>query len=259
MKGGTSVKIAISGKGGVGKTTISAAMVKRFAKDFNVLAVDADPDISLGSVLGLPEDKVLALPAIVEMKELINEKLGGDGAYYSLNPKVDDVLENYSIKHGSIRLLKMGAVKKGGSACYCRENTFLNALLKSLIVTSEDVVLLDMGAGIEHLTRGTSKGVDVMLIVTEPSKVSVGTAKVIAKLAREIGVKSIFFIANKIRKEEEIQFLKFNLEGEKLIGSIPFSEEVLDMAMGKSADDVPALNTGIENIYQMLLKYQSNN
>ncbi len=249
------MKIAVSGKGGVGKTTISAAIIKRFAQDFQVFAVDADPDISLGSVLGLPEDEVLALEPIVEMKDLINEKLGGVGAYYSLNPKVDDVLKKYSITHGNIRLLKMGAVKKGGSACYCRENTFLNALLKALIISNDDVVLLDMGAGIEHLTRGTAQGVEVMLIVTEPSKVSVTTAKVIAKLAREIGVKSIFFVANKIRKEEEINFLKANLEGEKLIGIIPFSEEVLDMAMGiKCTDDVPALNAGIENIYQELLK-----
>jgi len=189
------------------------------------------------------------------MKDLINEKLGGDGAYYSLNPKVDDVLDNYAITHGNIRFLKMGAVKKGGSACYCRENTFLNALLKSLIVSSGEVVILDMGAGIEHLTRGTAQGVDVMLIVTEPSKVSITTAKVIAKLAREIGVKSIFFIANKIRKEEEIEFLKANLEDEKLIGSIPFLDEVLDMAMGiKNADDIPVLNAGIDIIYQELLK-----
>lgn len=249
------MKIAVSGKGGVGKTTISAAIIKRFAQDFQVFAVDADPDISLGSVLGLPEDKVLALEPIVAMKDLMNEKLGGDGAYYSLNPKVDDVIENYSIAHGNIRLLKMGAVKKGGSACYCRENTFLNALLKSLIVANEDVILLDMGAGIEHLTRGTAQGVDVMLIVTEPSKVSVTTAKVIAKLAREIGVKSIFFVANKIRKDEEVDFLKANLEGEQLIGIIPFSEEVLDMAMGlKSTGDIPVFNAGIENIYQELLK-----
>ncbi|KUO65846.1 MAG: carbon monoxide dehydrogenase [Gracilibacter sp. BRH_c7a] len=249
------MKIAVSGKGGVGKTTISAAIIKRFARDFHVFAVDADPDISLGSVLGIPEDRVLALEPIVEMKDLINEKLGGDGAYYSLNPKVDDVLGKYSITHGNIRFLKMGAVKKGGSACYCKENTFLNALLKSLIISSEEVVILDMGAGIEHLTRGTAQGVDGMLIVTEPSIVSVTTAKVISKLAREIGVKNVFFVANKIRKEEEVNFLKSNLQGEKLIGSIPFSEEVLDMAMGiKGADDVPALNAGIENIYQELLK-----
>lgn len=249
------MKIAVSGKGGVGKTTISAAMIKRLAQDYNVFAVDADPDISLGSALGFPEDRVLALEPIVTMKDLINEKLGGEGAYYSLNPKVDDVINNFSIKYENIRLLKMGAVKKGGSACYCRENTFLNALLKTLIISSDDVVLLDMGAGIEHLTRGTAQGVDVMLIVTEPSKVSVTTAKIIAKLAREIGVTSIFFIANKIRKEQEIDFLKSNLEGENLIGSIPFSEEVLDIAMGiESSGDIPALNVGIENIYQELLK-----
>lgn len=249
------MKIAVSGKGGVGKTTISAAIVKRFAQYMDVIAVDADPDISLGSVLGLPEDRVLALEPIVEMKDLINEKLGGEGAYYSLNPKVDDVLDRYSIKHGNIRLLKMGAVKKGGSACYCRENTFLNELLRSLVISSKEVVLLDMGAGIEHLTRGTAKGVDVMLIVTEPSMVSVATSKVIAKLAREIGVKSIFFIANKIRRQEEIYFLRSNLEGEELIGSVPFSEDILDMAMGlKSADDVPVLKSGIENIYRELLK-----
>ena len=252
------MKIAVSGKGGVGKTTVSASLIKRFAQDnFNVIAVDADPDISLGSVLGFPDEEIIKLLPIVEMKDLIAERLGGEGAYFSLNPEVDDIFDEFAYRQGNIRLLKMGAVKKGGSACYCRENTFLNALLKALITPSKDIVILDMGAGIEHLTRGTAKGVDVMLIVTEPSKVSLATAKIIAGLAREIGVKKIYFIGNKIRNIEEAEFLKSNLIDEEIIGNLAFSDEVLDSAMGKKVDNIPVFNAGIENIYQNLCSYTS--
>lgn len=252
------MKIAVSGKGGVGKTTVSAALIKRFAQDnFNVIAVDADPDISLGSVLGFPDEEIIKLLPIVEMKDLIAERLGGDGAYFSLNPEVDDIFDEFAYRQGNIRLLKMGAVKKGGSACYCRENTFLNALLKALITPSKDIVILDMGAGIEHLTRGTAKGVDVMLIVTEPSKVSLATAKIIASLAREIGVKKVYFIGNKIRNIEETEFLKSNLIDEEIIGNLAFSDEVLDSAMGKKVANIPVFNAGIENIYQNLCSYTS--
>jgi CO dehydrogenase maturation factor len=167
------MKIAISGKGGVGKTTISAGLVKLFSnKGHRVYAVDADPDVSLGTTLGLSTEEVESLTPLVEMKEVIQEKSQGGGAFFALNPRVDDVIEQYSIKIGNISFLRMGGIKQGGSACYCKENSFLNSVLNTLLFEQDDVVILDMSAGIEHLTRGTSDGVDLMLIVTEPTRVS---------------------------------------------------------------------------------------
>lgn len=249
------MKIAVSGKGGVGKTTISAYLSKKFAQEgYHVYAVDADPDVSLGTVLGLENSQVTNLKPIVDMREVIASKSGGDGAYYSLNPNVDDVLDQYSIDIDKIKFLKMGAVKQGGSSCYCRENSFLNSLMNSLLLNKEDVVVLDMGAGIEHLTRGTSKGVDVILVVTEPTKVSVQTANVVSRLASELGIEQVKFVGNKIRNKEELEFLQTNLEGGELIGHIAFNHEVMDLAMGKKEQNISVLQSEIENIYQELKK-----
>lgn len=249
------MKIAVSGKGGVGKTTVSAYLAKKFAQEgYQVYAVDADPDVSLGTVLGLETSQVVNLKPIVDMREVIAAKSGGGGAFYSLNPNVDDVLEEYSINLGKIKFFKMGAVKQGGSSCYCRENSFLNSLMSSLLLNKDDVVILDMGAGIEHLTRGTSKGVDAIVIVTEPTTVSVHTANVVATLAHELGIENVKFAGNKIRSKRELEFLEANLKGGDMIGHIAFSEDILDLAMGKEVSDIPALNAGIENIYQELNK-----
>jgi len=230
------MKIAISGKGGVGKTTVSAGIIKYFASKGNqVFAVDADPDISLGTVLGLSDETIDNLKPIVDMREVIAQKTGGDGAFFSLNPDVDDLVEGYVVTKGNIFFLKMGAVKQGGSSCYCRENTVLNALVGSLLIKEKEFVVLDMGAGIEHLTRGTANGVDLMLVVTEPSLVSVQTSRTVKKLANEIGVKNVKFIGNKIRSEKEINFLKTKLPSKDILGFIPFSNEVMEAAMGMNS------------------------
>lgn len=226
------MKIAVSGKGGVGKTTISASLINFFLnKGFKVFAVDADPDVSLGAVLGIDNDSVEGLKPIVEMREVISQKSGGGGAYFPLDPNVEDILEEYIIKKGNLFFLKMGAVKQGGSSCYCRENTVLNALVNSLLLKKKEIVVLDMGAGIEHLTRGSSGGVDLMIIVTEASKVSVNTALTIKKLAQELGVKKINFIGNKIRTEKEKEFLKNILPPNEILGFVEYNEEVLERAM----------------------------
>lgn len=227
------MKLAISGKGGVGKTTIASNLIKHFAdQGYHVYAVDADPDTSLGMTLGLPEEKLGNLKPIVGMRQLISERTGGNGAYFSLNPEVETLLDDYTIKHGNIKFLKMGAVKPGGSACYCRENTVLNALINSLIVKRQEMVVLDMSAGIEHLTRGTARGVDLMLIVTEPTLVSVQTALVVQKLASEIGVKKIKFVGNKLRNAKDEEFILNHLPPGDVIGLIHFQTEILDQAAG---------------------------
>ncbi len=226
------MKIAISGKGGVGKTTISAGLVKFFSNQgHRVYAVDADPDVSLGVTLGLPAREVEQLTPLVDMKEVIEGKSQGGGAFFDLNPKVDDVIEDYSLKIGNIRFLRMGGIKQGGSACYCKENSFLNSVLNTLLFDQDDVVILDMSAGIEHLTRGTSQGVDLVLVVTEPTRVSVQTARVVQKLAKDMGIARVKVLGNKIRSQREEDFFKSQFSPGDIIGAIPFDERVLEMAM----------------------------
>ena len=225
------MKFAVSGKGGVGKTTLSANLAFQMRdKGYNVFAIDADPDLSLGTVLGLSEEEIDKLQPIVEMRDLIVERTQGDGAMYVLNPEVDDVWQKFSIDVNGIRFLTMGAVKKKG--CYCLENTFLNSLINSIVIKTKEAVLLDMGAGIEHLTRGTSRGVDCLIIVVEPSVVSTDTAKVTRGLAEEIGIKNIYYVGNKIRSEKEIEFLKTRVPAENILGCISYNDYLLDQAMG---------------------------
>lgn len=249
------MKIAISGKGGVGKTTISANLAKLFAlKGYNVYAVDADPDSSLGLSLGFSEDELSRIKPIIEMEELIGE-IAGEGAFYTLNPLVNDIADKFSINLSGIKFLRMGGIKQGGSACYCRENTFLRAVVNSLLLDTKDVVILDMGAGIEHLTRGTAQGVDMMLIVTEPGRSSVQTARIVEKLAKEVSVKAVKFIANKVRNEKEEIFIMSNFNKQELLGVIHFDEDISDKSMGTVQTDnrLGVDNPEIEGILNKLL------
>lgn len=235
------MKLAISGKGGVGKTTVAAALIRYLLEqDYQVFAVDADPDLSLGSVLGLEDSTVEQLKPIVEMREVIAARTGGDGAYFSLNPAVDDLIQQFCWVDGKLTFLKMGAVKQGGSSCYCRENTVLNALVNSLILHHQEAVVMDMGAGIEHLTRGTAQGVDLMLVVLEPSRVSLHTANVVKGLADDLGIKKVKFIGNKVRNQLEQEFLLSSLPTGDLWGILPLDEGVLQGAMGLPA--TPSVN-----------------
>ncbi|MDN5325866.1 MAG: dehydrogenase maturation factor [Moorella sp. (in: firmicutes)] len=248
------MKLAISGKGGVGKTTIAAGLIKYFAgQGYQVYAVDADPDTSLGMVLGLPEERLGTLKPIVDMRQIIAERTGGEGAFFSLNPEVDSLLEDFTIKKDNILFLKMGAIKPGGSTCYCRENTVLNAMINSLLLKRREMVVLDMGAGIEHLTRGTARGVDTMLIVTEPTLVSIQTARVVQKLASELGIEQIKFIGNKLRHPRDEEFILNHLPSDDVIGLIPFQPAILDQAAGITGTD-SSIATGITELAARLIE-----
>ena len=249
------MKIAVSGKGGVGKTTISASLAKFFqTRGFHVYAVDADADSSLGLELDIGEDELDKIKPMVEMKDLI-EEFAGDGALYTLNPEVDSVIREYSVDAGGIRFFRMGGIKKGGSACYCRENSFLKALMNALIMDTKDIVILDMGAGIEHLTRGTSASVDLMIVVTEPGRASVQTARTVEKLAKELGIREIKFVANKLRNEKEREFIRLNFKPDEMLGTLSFDDAIAESAMGGKKRPDKAYNQELEDLLYKIAKY----
>ena len=223
------MKIAVSGKGGVGKTTLTALLCKSFQKSgYRVFALDADPDANLAATLGFPELEEIV--PVVKMKELISERTGVQpgsiGAFFKLNPRVDDIPERFSVTHNGIRLLVMGKVKKAGSGCYCPENAFVRELVGHLLLEKDEVVIMDMEAGVEHLGRGTACDVDSFIIVVEPGKRSLETAKRVKELIQEMGVKRYSIVINKVRNEDDRAFVEKFFPGDKIIGTIAYSDEI---------------------------------
>lgn len=200
------LKIAISGKGGVGKTTVAAILCRLLAdQGVQVLAVDADPDANLGMALGFAPAELAAVRTIAQDKELIEERTGAEpgqpGQWFTLNPRVNDIPDQYIATHCGVRLLQMGSTGKGGSGCACAENTLLKTLLSHLIIDREEAVIVDMEAGIEHLGRGTAQAVDAFIVVVEPGQRSLATARTVARLAADLGVTRIYAVANKVSKD----------------------------------------------------------
>jgi CO dehydrogenase maturation factor len=225
------MKIAISGKGGVGKSTIAAALALTAAKKGGrVLALDLDPDANLASALGIPHAEQSTIVPISQQIALIEERTGAKvkqyGQVFKINPEVSDVANNYAYDHNGISLLVVGAIKSGGSGCACPENTFVRALVTDLVLYKNETLIMDMEAGIEHLGRGTAQGVDVMIVVVEPGQRSVDCALSIVRMAGELGIKKIAFIANKVNGQEDEAFLKSALPGREFAALLPFSERL---------------------------------
>lgn len=242
------MKIAITGKGGVGKTTLTALLAQAYADaGRQVLAVDADPSPCLAGGLGFPDELRARLSPISEMDELIYERTGARpgtvGGFFTINPRVDDIPDRFSVIHRGVRLLEMGAVDIGGSGCICPESAMLKTLFTHLLFRREDVLLLDMYAGVEHLGRATVDFVDSMVIVVEPTRRSLGTAAQIKKLANDIGLTRLWLVGNKVRNAEEAAFLEAEASGIPLLGTLPADLAVQEAdRLGIAVyDHVPAL------------------
>lgn len=249
------MKLAVSGKGGVGKTTIAAALIKYLARTCQaVYAIDGDPDACLAAAIGIPDSEAESIKPVAEMKDVIKAK-SGEGMIYTLNPKVDDVLDDYCYRHGAIRFFRMGSVKKGGSECYCRESTFLHALVSSLLLDRNEAVVMDMSAGIEHLTRGTAGGVDLMMVVVEPNRNSINTARLVIQMARDLGIRKVAVVGNKIRSEKDKGYISGFFSPDELIGFVGFSDDLLERsrdsgAVGVNEDELD----GIKEVYERIIR-----
>jgi len=236
------MKIAVSGKGGVGKTTFSALMIRAFNdQQKHVLAIDADPDANLAAAIGIPDAETIT--PISEMKDLIynrtESKPGSIGGFFKLNPKVDDLPDALSAKFENIKLMRLGGVKKGGAGCICPESTLLKALITHVVLARNEVVIMDMEAGIEHLGRATAQSVDKLLVVVEPGRRSIDTARNIKKLASEINMDAIAIIGNKIRGAKDEDFLKQHLSDYDFLGFLPYDDALIEADLnGVSPFDV---------------------
>jgi CO dehydrogenase maturation factor len=246
MDGG--LKIAVTGKGGVGKTTVAAMLSHLAARDgLRVLAVDADPDANLAAALGIPREERERIVPLSERRALIEERTGARvreyGQIFKLNPKVSDIAESESARFRGISLLVLGAVERGLSGCACPENVLLRALLADLILYKEDCVIVDMEAGLEHLGRGTAQGVDLMLVVVEPSRRAVETAASIRRMAEEIGVKRVAVFGNKSAGAADEAFLVQAFSEDGYLGHLDFDQTIKradtdDRPLVDLADDV---------------------
>lgn len=225
------MKIAITGKGGVGKTTFAATLARMYAAEGRaVLAADADPDANLGLALGFSEEELDEIVPISKMRKLVEERTGADefNKIFKMNPKVDDIPDKYAKMRNGVRLLVLGTVETGGSGCVCPEHVMLKRIINHLMLRSSDVVVLDMEAGLEHLGRGTTSGMDEFIVVIEPGARSIQTYKNVRRLANDLGVKQVRVVANKVRSADDEEFIRSRIPAEDLLGFIHYNSEVID-------------------------------
>jgi CO dehydrogenase maturation factor len=226
------MKIAISGKGGVGKTTLAALLAMAYVESgYRVIVADADPDGNMASALGIPPELAEGITPIVEMGDLIYERTGAQpgtiGSFFRLNPKVDDIPDHFSVEWEGIRLLVMGTIRGPLAGCVCPESAMLKALFTHLILGRDEVLILDMDAGVEHLGRGTAQGVDAFIIVVEPGQRSLQTARTVKRYASGLGVSHCFIVASKTNNEEAHRFIKERLPDYEILGFMDFDPDLL--------------------------------
>lgn len=236
-----SLRIAVAGKGGVGKTTVVSMLARSYAKrGKRVIALDADPASSLPSALGIPKGERNKIVPVSRMLDLIEERTGARpgesyGGMFVLNPKVDDILDTYGIECGpNVRLLVLGTIEAAGGGCFCPESTLLRSLMDHLTLERDDVLILDMEAGLEHLGRASTRRLDIMLVVLEPGMRSIETGKRISDMAGELGIKKIVAVINKFHDDVEERKLRQVAKemGFEVLASLPYDDRLVDMDMG---------------------------
>ena len=244
------MKVAITGKGGVGKTTLSSTLARLYADEGRtVLAADVDPDANLGLALGLSQEDVDSIIPISKMRDLAKERTGAsdDNKFYKLNPYVADIPEKFAKDINGVKLLVMGTVDLGGSGCVCPEHVMLKSILSAMTYRKDDVVIMDMEAGLEHLGRGTAANMDQFIVVIEPGARSVQTYRNVKRLAADLGVKQVRVVANKVRDESDEEFVRSAIPPEDLLGMIHYNADIIDAdRQGKSPYDFSP--TAIEEI-----------
>jgi len=243
-------KIAIGGKGGVGKTTVCAVWAQLFAEDgFDVLAIDADPNTNLSLAFGIPSEQ--APEPLIKMKQLIAERTGTGkdavGAYFRLNPKVSDLPEKYWIEAGKAKLLVLGGISQAGAGCACPEGAFLKALLTHTVLERQELVLVDLAAGVEFLGRASIQGIAALVVVVEPGSRSIETANNMARMARDLGVGCVAAIANKITDTSQIDIIKSELKDVTWLGSLRYSRSVQEADLRRT----PVIRADTEIVEQL--------
>jgi CO dehydrogenase maturation factor len=253
------MKVAITGKGGVGKTTLSSVLARLYADEGRtVLCADVDPDANLGLALGFTEEEVNSIVPISKMRKLVEERTGANEAnkFFKLNPQVSDIPDKYAKEINGVKLLVMGTVETGGSGCVCPEHVMLKAILSSLVLRKDDVIIMDMEAGLEHLGRGTTSFMDQFIVVIEPGARSIQTYEKVKQLAADLGITKVKVVANKVRDEDDRAFIKSRIPEEELLGFISYNADVISAdRRGLSPYDMSA--TAVEEIRQIKARLEN--
>ncbi len=260
------MKIAISGKGGVGKTTLAGTLARVIAETgHKVLAIDAAPDANLASAIGFSGDEVAQITPFAEMTDFIQERTGSQkgtyGGMFKLNPQVDDIPERFSLNRDNLKLLVLGTIPEGGGGCYCPESVILKYLLRHILLQRDESIILDMEAGLEHLGRGATRGIDAFIVVVEPGSRSLQTARQIRKLAGDLGINRVYVVGNKVFNPEDRNFIKDNLAEFEVLGFLDYDREIVDADRRDQAPfDVNAkMVASVKNIYDSLRQQLEQN